>query len=260
LQCALDDLEIEETLAAFREDRDGEMRFVNDIEVFVEKGNPYSAPQPRIKGVMLRSKNSENVLILFLIVAILRIIAMTNEEVYFEAKKKQIETIDKMVESGAMTREQGDQAIEAIDRQMEFMNGPVGWVITIATTLIFGFIVFLLITLMVSGLATGSVHATTVSIEEAVDNLDLTWTTGGNVAWSGQTTVYYYDGDSAQSGKISHSQNSWLSTTIDAGTSGASLDHAIEEQNRQIARERKAMVSTGDRSAKIRTYNFPQRG
>ncbi len=35
-------------------------------------------------------------------------------------------------------------------------------------------------------------------------------------------------------------------------------DHAIEEQNRQIAKERKAMVSTGDRSAKIRTYNFPQ--
>ncbi len=36
------------------------------------------------------------------------------------------------------------------------------------------------------------------------------------------------------------------------------LDRAIEEQNRQIAQERKAMVSTGDRSAKIRTYNFPQ--
>ncbi|SYZ72687.1 peptide chain release factor RF-1 [Candidatus Zixiibacteriota bacterium] len=35
-------------------------------------------------------------------------------------------------------------------------------------------------------------------------------------------------------------------------------DHALEEQNRQIAKERKAMVSTGDRSAKIRTYNFPQ--
>jgi len=36
------------------------------------------------------------------------------------------------------------------------------------------------------------------------------------------------------------------------------LDRATEEQNREIARERKAMVSTGDRSAKIRTYNFPQ--
>jgi len=35
-------------------------------------------------------------------------------------------------------------------------------------------------------------------------------------------------------------------------------DKAREEQNRQIAEERKSMVSTGDRSAKIRTYNFPQ--
>jgi len=36
------------------------------------------------------------------------------------------------------------------------------------------------------------------------------------------------------------------------------LDQATEEQNREIARERREMVSTGDRSAKIRTYNFPQ--
>jgi len=36
------------------------------------------------------------------------------------------------------------------------------------------------------------------------------------------------------------------------------LDRAIEEQNKELAQERKAMVSTGDRSAKIRTYNFPQ--
>jgi peptide chain release factor 1 len=36
------------------------------------------------------------------------------------------------------------------------------------------------------------------------------------------------------------------------------LDKAIAEQNAQIASQRKAQVSTGDRSAKIRTYNFPQ--
>jgi hypothetical protein len=85
------------------------------------------------------------VIIFFIVVALIRMIAMTNEEVYFEAKRKGIERIEKMVESGMMTREQADQAIEGIDKQMEFMKGPVGWVITIATTLIFGFIVFFII-------------------------------------------------------------------------------------------------------------------
>jgi peptide chain release factor 1 len=36
------------------------------------------------------------------------------------------------------------------------------------------------------------------------------------------------------------------------------LDMQIQEQERKMAATRKSMVSTGDRSAKIRTYNFPQ--
>ncbi len=36
------------------------------------------------------------------------------------------------------------------------------------------------------------------------------------------------------------------------------LDLQIQEQDRKLAAARKSQVSTGDRSAKIRTYNFPQ--
>ncbi|MGE5175862.1 MAG: peptide chain release factor 1 [Hyphomicrobiales bacterium] len=36
------------------------------------------------------------------------------------------------------------------------------------------------------------------------------------------------------------------------------LDMQIQEQERKLAAARKSQVSTGDRSAKIRTYNFPQ--
>ena len=36
------------------------------------------------------------------------------------------------------------------------------------------------------------------------------------------------------------------------------LDIQIQEQERKLAATRKSQVSTGDRSAKIRTYNFPQ--
>ena len=35
-------------------------------------------------------------------------------------------------------------------------------------------------------------------------------------------------------------------------------DEQVRKQEEEISRHRKSLVSTGDRSAKIRTYNFPQ--
>jgi hypothetical protein len=52
-----------------------------------------------------------------------------------------------------------------------------------------------------------------VSLVDAIDTSGTSWTTGGNVNWFGQTFTSYHDGDAAQSGLISHSQNSWLQTT-----------------------------------------------
>lgn len=83
------------------------------------------------------------ILLFFIVISLIRILAMTNEEVYFEAKKQGIERIEKMVESGTLTREQADQQIDAMDT---YMRGPMSWIITIIPTLLFGFIFFILIT------------------------------------------------------------------------------------------------------------------
>ncbi|MCJ7730334.1 MAG: carboxypeptidase-like regulatory domain-containing protein [Sedimentisphaerales bacterium] len=51
------------------------------------------------------------------------------------------------------------------------------------------------------------------SLSEALDTT-LDFATGGNADWFGQTATSYYDGDAAQSGNISHNQESWMQTAV----------------------------------------------
>jgi hypothetical protein len=53
-----------------------------------------------------------------------------------------------------------------------------------------------------------------ISLGEALDNEALSWTTGYDFSWFGQTATYYYGGAAAQSGHITHNQYSWLRTTV----------------------------------------------
>ncbi len=53
-----------------------------------------------------------------------------------------------------------------------------------------------------------------VALGDAVDAPELTWTTGGPAAWFGQTETTYDGVDAAQSGDITHGQQSWLQTTV----------------------------------------------
>jgi len=51
------------------------------------------------------------------------------------------------------------------------------------------------------------------SLSEVLDTA-LSFTTGGSANWFGQTTTTYYGPDAAQSGDISHRQDSWMQTTV----------------------------------------------
>jgi hypothetical protein len=52
------------------------------------------------------------------------------------------------------------------------------------------------------------------SLGEALDNTDLTWLTGGDADWIGQTEVSFSGGDAARSGEIPVLKNSWLRATV----------------------------------------------
>jgi hypothetical protein len=70
-------------------------------------------------------------------------------------------------------------------------------------------------------------------LSEGLDTA-LNFTTGGSANWFVQTTTYYYGGDAAQSGDISHNQDSWMQTTV-SGTGTVMFYWKVSsEQNRDF--------------------------
>lgn len=112
------------------------------IGVFTEPGKMFERTSkfpPRHKDWVIP------LLVLFILIGITRSISMLDEEVFYTVKQEQIEQVQQSIEDGTRTPEEGEQTIEAIEQQMEFMRGPVGWIINIVATIIFGFIFFFII-------------------------------------------------------------------------------------------------------------------
>ena len=52
------------------------------------------------------------------------------------------------------------------------------------------------------------------NFNDALETSNMDWRTGGSGNWFRQTSVSHYGGDAAQSGQISHRQESWLQTSV----------------------------------------------
>ncbi|KAJ6231112.1 hypothetical protein M0813_06212 [Anaeramoeba flamelloides] len=61
---------------------------------------------------------------------------------------------------------------------------------------------------------TKKVIVSNISLDEALDNTNLTFTTGGDADWFGQNMFSKYGDDSAQSGALDYDEESWLETTV----------------------------------------------
>lgn len=56
--------------------------------------------------------------------------------------------------------------------------------------------------------------ASAQTLSTALDTTGLTWTTGGNASWSGQTTTTHDGVDAARSGSIGNDQETYIQTTV----------------------------------------------
>ncbi|NKQ38580.1 MAG: S8 family serine peptidase, partial [Methanosarcinales archaeon] len=83
----------------------------------------------------------------------------------------------------------------------------------------------------ISSIALVTITPPTLTLGDAVDNSALDFVTGGDVEWFGQTNEFVYDGDAAESGNITHRQNSWMETTV-VGPGVLSFYWNVSSENR----------------------------
>jgi fibronectin type 3 domain-containing protein len=60
------------------------------------------------------------------------------------------------------------------------------------------------------------ISITILSLGDAVDNPALSWSTGGDANWFGQTVTSYYDGDAAESGAVGDFDYTYIQTTVNS--------------------------------------------
>ncbi len=90
------------------------------------------------------------ILLLLVFVSISQIVIRTNPDIAYQIKQKQMEAIDKrldnQVKSGQITQDQANQQRDQIEGNMEKMGGGIGMVFQTIGILIFGFIMFFIMT------------------------------------------------------------------------------------------------------------------
>jgi hypothetical protein len=85
-------------------------------------------------------------IILVAIVAITQLIVLSNPEIYFQTKQKQIakmrDTFQQMVDKKQMTQQQADEQMDKIQERMDQSRGVTGKIIQVVSIIVMGFIFF----------------------------------------------------------------------------------------------------------------------
>ena len=68
-----------------------------------------------------------------------------------------------------------------------------------------------------------------ITLGDAVDNTALRWRTGGSAPWFGESTITNYGDDAAQSGSITHGEQSWIATTV-SGPGNLTFDWRVSSE------------------------------